>query len=245
MAMLSIFCFHGYAQDDFSYITGRTIFPILSKYKSSSANAEFIAAEAIDGNLSAPKIPHYYRAQKMWYFNNSTPNFIQADDFVGGGVQNWFISFNYISQTDGNSGTWNSGASTQQFVFHPGKHYNEQHLLYAFLWQWVDFDQKTGDLYLVDVTNMKIVALLASDFSGMDNAHINVFANLYRDQSEMLVITDKKTFLVYNELPSETSAFSSTKANSQKQETYDISGRKIRTPQKGINIVNEKKYIVK
>ena len=43
----------------------------------------------------------------------------------------------------------------------------------------------------------------------------------------------------------ESSSVSAINANSQKQEIFDISGRKLDSPQKGVNIINEKKYVVK
>ena len=247
MLLAAMMPFTSRAQEDFSDISGKAIFPIVNKYECST-NIEFIAADAIDGNMYAPRIPHYYRAQKMWYFNGSVPTLIQTDDFGIDGIQNWFVSFNYIAQTNGTGVIWNSGTSTQQFVFHPANHFNDKNLLYAFLWQWLD-DKKNGDLYLVDVTNMHIVTKLASNIKGMERASINVFARLYIDQSEMLVITDEKTFLVFDELPSGASGMSPAVSDNNKKVIYDINGRKIETPQKGINIVKEdgntKKYVTK
>ena len=247
LTLMNIMCICAYAQQDFSDISGRNIFPIVNTYYNNTGIAEFIAADAIDGNRFNPTIPHYYRAEKMWYFKDSTPTLYQTADFGIGGIKCWFVSFNYISRTYGFNLHWDSGANTHQFVFHPGNHHTLEgvDILYAFLWVWIDLDNKTGDLYLVDLTNTKVIAKLASNFKGMDNANLNVFANLNCEVSDMLVITNANTFLVYDELPSESSSVSSIKADGQKQGTYDLTGKKIETPQKGINIVNDKKYIVK
>ena len=228
------------AQVDFSDITGRAIFPIVNKYEGNT-EVEFIAAEADDGNRFNPTHPHYYRAERMWHFKGTSADIIQTEDF-GGGV---FLSFNYISQTKGNGVTWNSGASTQQFVFHPGNHYNEKDLLYAFIWKHYDGDPYTGDLYLVDVSNKKTIAQLTSDFKGREHASINVFSQLNNDVSDMLVITNNQTFLVYNELPSETSGINSITLDDNKQNIYNISGVKVDKPQTGVNIINGKKYVKK
>jgi hypothetical protein len=62
----------------------------------------------------------------------------------------------------------------------------------------------------------------------------------------MLVITDDdKTFLVYNEIPSETNGVNAVNYSGDKQEVYNISGVKIDKPQMGVNIVNGKKYVKK
>ncbi len=228
------------AQKNFADIKGRVIFPIVNKYEGNTS-IEFIVADAIDGNQYAPRIPHYYRAQEMWYFKDDTPSLIQAGDLGG----DWFVSLNYISQTKGNGVTWNSGANTTQFVFHPGNHSSDKEVLYAFLWKYGD-DVYHGKLYLVDVINSKVIALITSTFKGMDRASINVFAGMNCDADDMLVITDEdKTFLVFNQLPSETSGLNAIYRDIKNNETYTLSGRKLDKPKKGINIAKGKKFVVK
>jgi len=227
------------AQEDYSFISGRSIFPIVNNYAEGSC-VEFIAAE-LRGIGTIANENHYNLAEKMWLFKESSPILIDPNDFGG----NWFVSFHYISQTKGIGINWNSGSHTNQFAFHPGKHYNNKDVLYAFLFRYGD-DVYHGKLYLVDITNKKIVALLADNFEGLRNGSINVFANLYNDVSEMLVITDDdKTFLVYNEIPSETNGVNAVNYSGDKQEVYNISGVKIDKPQTGVNIVNGKKYVSK
>ena len=133
MLMVIVIIQSAKAQQNFSDIKGRAIFPIVNKYEGNTS-IEFIAADAIDGNRYAPRIPHYYRTEKMWHFKDGTPSLIQASDLGG----DWFVSLNYISQTKGNGVTWNSGANTTQFVFHPGNHSSEKEVLYAFLWKYGD-----------------------------------------------------------------------------------------------------------
>ena len=66
------------------------------------------------------------------------------------------------------------------------------------------------------------------------------------DADDMLVITDEdKTFLVYNQLPSETSGLNVMYKDIKNNETYTLSGRKLDKPQKGINIAKGKKFVVK
>ena len=82
MLMVIVIIQSAKAQQNFSDIKGRAIFPIVNKYEGNTS-IEFIAADAIDGNRYAPRIPHYYRTEKMWHFKDGTPSLIQASDLGG------------------------------------------------------------------------------------------------------------------------------------------------------------------
>lgn len=227
-------CLNMMAQADWANsVSGKNIFPIVSSYEENTL-FEFIAAEASDGNSYFGEHPHYYKASNIWFFKGAWSLEMISSDFFGGG---YFLSFNYISKMKGLGINWNSGSTTHQFAFHPAKHYDAPQTLYGFLWQY----DNNSSLYLVDLLNHEIVATLATNFKATDHVSINVFANLYNDESESLVITNPETFLIYESLPSDISGIRSMKADSQKKEVFDLNGRKNKNLGRGVKIIKDEK----
>ena len=158
-----------------------------------------------------------------------------------------FISFNYVTKSDGLSGgRWNGGSESTQILFHPGKggnhstEYAVANTTYGFL-----FSESEG-LYICDVNGMNIIAKLDDSTDILDYAFLSVYAGTDYVSNDVIVVAGKNRFKVFETIPSSSGVrqifYSGTDPS-----YIGINGQKYDKPQQGLNIVvdgNETKKII-
>ena len=167
-----------------------------------------------------------------------------------------FISFNYSSNLVSNvSGPWNVSSNTTQFAFHPGgmnwknaNYNNSEEPYYVPLYAFTYSDEE--GLNIVDLQSGGVIAKIGEGGDIRKYAYLSVLAGDSRNSKDVIVVAGKDTFSIYGIfIEDDGSGVKAVATPISAPAFFDMNGRKLDSPRRGMNIVVDgettKKVVVK
>lgn len=211
-------------------LSQNAVFPIINTY--SNGYPEFVAANISKSVSYNSKTVYVVDAMQMWC-GSECYNTIDGQ----------FLSFSYVSRTVyAVNSIWYHGGESTQVAFHPG---GQSGFNYS---KWTNGRMDYTPLYafklvsgkglcIVNVWDGKTVSVIDSSTDVEDYTSLTVFAGSSFIDSDIIVVSGKNLFKVFETIPNNASGIRQVSSTEKESSYFGINGQKHGSPQRGVNIV--------